>query len=62
MCDVEIWDLPCVASGHNSNLTSEDMADLRRQVIAVVDNNDPYIKTILIPKNNPLPQLEEENS
>ena len=26
---VEILDLPCLASGHNSNLTSEDIADLQ---------------------------------
>ena len=44
--DVEIWDLPCLASGHNLNLTSEEMADLWRQGIAVDDNNDPAPENI----------------
>ena len=39
VCGVENLDLPCLASGHNSNLISEDMADLRRQGIAVNNNN-----------------------
>ena len=38
---VEFSYLPCLASGQNSNLTSDDMADLRRQGIAVDDENDP---------------------
>ena len=41
MCGVGISDLPCLASGHNSNLISEYMSDLRRQGIAVDDKNDP---------------------
>ena len=43
------------------NLTSEDMADLRHQGIAVNDDNDPAPKNIPDTKNIPLPQLEEEN-
>ena len=46
MCSVEIFDFPCLASGNNSNLASEDMADLQRQVISVEDNNDPSPKQI----------------
>ena len=38
---VEFSYLPCLASGQNLNLTSDDMADLRCQVIAVNDDNDP---------------------
>ena len=30
VCGVEISDLPCLASGHYSDLTFEDMADLWR--------------------------------
>ena len=44
------------------NLTSEDMADLWLQVIAVNDDNDPAPKNIPDPENTPLPQLEDENS
>ena len=62
VCGVEILDLPCLASGYNSNLTSEDMADIRRQVIAVDNNNDPDPSNIISPENIPLPQPEEENS
>ena len=62
VCDVEILDLPCLASGHNSNLTSEDMADIRRQGISVDENNDPEPENIPVPKNIPLTQLEEEKS
>ena len=47
----EILDLPCLASGRNLKLTSDDMADLQRQGIAIDDNNDPA------PENIPLPQL-----
>ena len=35
VCGDEISDLSYLASGHNLNLTSEDMADLQRQGIAV---------------------------
>ena len=49
LCDVEIWELPCLASGNNLNFTSEDMADLWLQVIAVNDDNDP------VPENIPDP-------
>ena len=41
VCGVEILDLLCLDSGHNLNLTSEETADLRRQGIAVGDNNEP---------------------
>ena len=47
---VEISDLPCLASGQNSNFTSDDMADLRRQGIAVDDNSDPVPEKLLPPK------------
>ena len=56
MCGVEISDLPCLASRHNLNLTSEDMADIQRQGISVEEYDDPS------PKNIPLQQLEEDNS
>ena len=62
VCDVEISDLPCLASGHNSNLTSEDMDDIQRQGIAVDDDNDPVRENIPVPGKPPLTQLEEENS
>ena len=62
MCGVEISDLLCLVSGHNLNLTSEDMADLRRQGIAVNDDNEPATENIPVPENTPLTQLEEENS
>ena len=53
VCGVEILDLPCLASGHNSNLISEDMADLRRQGIDVDDDNDPDPEKLLSPKTFP---------
>ena len=58
MGGVEISDLPCLASGENSNLTSGDMDDIRRQGIAVYDNNGPY------PENIPdwVPKLEDRYS
>ena len=62
MCGVQILDLPCLSSGHNLNLTYEDMADLWRQGIAVNDENDPAPKTFPIPVNSPLTQPEDENS
>ena len=62
MCGVEIFDLPCLASGHNPNLTSEDMDDIRRQGIDADDNNNPAPKNIPVPENIPLTQLEEDNS
>ena len=43
---VEFLGLPCLASGQKSNLTSDDMADLQRQVISVDDNNDPTPENI----------------
>ena len=58
VCGAEILDLPCLASGHNSNLTSEDMADLRRQGISFDNNNDPAPQKTLVPGNIPLTQLE----
>ena len=58
MYGVEISYLTCLASGNNSNLTYEDMADLRIQGISVDNNNDPAPKNIHVPENIPLPQLE----
>ena len=43
---VESSDLPCLASGQNLNLTSDDMADQRRQGNAVDDKNDPAPENI----------------
>ena len=62
MCGVEILDLPCLASGNNLNLTSDDMDDLRRQGIDVDDYNYPAPENIPVPKINPLPQLEEDKN
>ena len=62
MCGVEISDLPCLASGHNSNLNYEDMADLWHQDIAVDDYKNPSPEKIPVPGNIPLPQLEDDNS
>ena len=59
---VEILDLPCLASRNNLNLTSEDMADIRRQGISVYDNKEPALKKIPVPENILLTQLEEDNS
>ena len=59
VCGVETSDLPCLASGRNSNFTSDDMADLRRQGVAVDDENKPAHQNIPSPQNIPLPQLEE---
>ena len=44
---VEISGLPCLASGRSSRLTSDYIADLRRQGIAVDDKNDPTPLKIL---------------
>ena len=41
---VKNLDLPCLASGHNSSLTSEDMADLWCQEITVDGNSKPAPK------------------
>ena len=41
VCSVEILGLPCLNSGRNLNLTSDDMAYLHRQGISVDDDNDP---------------------
>ena len=62
MRGVEISYLPCLASGHNSNLTSEDMADLQRQGISVNNENDPSPQNIPVTEDIPLTQPEEENS
>ena len=59
VCGVEILDLPCMASGNNSDLTSEDMAYIQRQGIAVNNNNNSSAQNIHVPRNNPLTQLEE---
>ena len=61
VCAVKISDLPCLASGNNSNLTSENMADLWRQVISVDNDKDPDTENIPVPGNIPLTQLEEDN-
>ena len=53
VCVVENLDLPCLASGNKLNLTFEAMADLRRQDIAVNDDNDPAPKKILSPETFP---------
>ena len=37
------------------------MTDLRRQGIAVDNDNEPTPESIRVPQNTPLPQLEEEN-
>ena len=50
---VEMLDLPLLASGRDSNLTSDDMADLRCQDIAVDNDSNRS------PENSPLPKLEE---
>ena len=50
VCGVEILDLPCLASGRNFNLTSDDTADIRCQGIAVDNDNKRSPKTILPPK------------
>ena len=62
VCGVEISGLPCLASGHNSNLASEDMADIRRQGIAVDDDNEPDTKNISVLVKTPSTQLEEGKS
>ena len=49
VCGVEIFNSLCLASGRTSNITSDDMADHRRQGIAVDDDNNT------VPQNIPLP-------
>ena len=43
---VDFSNLLCLDSGRNLNLTSNDMSDLRRQCIAVDDDNEPYPEKI----------------
>ena len=43
---VESSDWQCLASGQNSNLNSNDMADLWRQIIDIDDDNNPAPKNI----------------
>ena len=62
ICGVEISDLPCLDQGHNLNLTSEDMDDLRFHGIDPNDKKDPASRKIPVPSKIPLKQLEEENS
>ena len=50
---VEFLGLPFLDSGHNSKLTSEENSDLRRQGVAVDDNDDSDPKTLLYPKTPP---------
>ena len=50
VCGAEISYLLCLASGHNSNLTSNDMTDIRLQVIVVDNNNDNDPPKTLYPK------------
>ena len=45
---VEFSDLPCLDSRYNLNLTSEDTADLWRQVIAVNKNKVPDPEQFLV--------------
>ena len=51
---VEILDLPCLALGGNSNLASDDMADLWRQYIALSEDNDSSPQNI----SDRVPELE----
>ena len=53
VCCVEISDLPYLASGHNLNLTFEEMADIWRQGISVDDDNEPAPGKIHIPGKTP---------
>ena len=57
MCGVEFLDLPCLASGHDSNLTFEDMAGLQRRGISVDNDNSTSPQNIPVPGNIPLTQL-----
>ena len=57
VCGVEILDLPCLVSGHNSNLPYEDMADIRIQGIDVDKDDNPDPKNIPVPENTTLTQL-----
>ena len=59
MCGIEILDLPCLYSGYNLKLNSDDMDDLWRQDISVKDDNDPVPKNISFTKNIPLKQVEK---
>ena len=47
----EISDLPCLASGRNLNLTSDDMADIQHQGIDFDKDIDPKPKKHPSPKN-----------
>ena len=51
VCGVEISDLPCLASGRNLNLTSDDMADIQHQGIDFDNDIDPKTKNYPSPKN-----------
>ena len=53
VCGVEISGLSCLASGHNLNLMSEDMADLWHQGIAVDNSSNPDPENIPVPRNIP---------
>ena len=53
----EISDLPCLTSGNNSNLTYDNMADIKHQGIAVDDDNNLDPENIPFPENITLPQL-----
>ena len=57
MCGVEISDLPYLALGNNSNIASEDMADIQRQGVAFDDDNKTDPKNYFPPKKT-LTQLE----
>ena len=61
MCGVGISDLPCLASGNNSNLNYEYMDDIRRQGISVNSHNVPAPENIPVPRKITLPKLEEDN-
>ena len=43
---VEFSDLPCLASGQNSNLTSDDMVDICHKGINVDGENEPAPENI----------------
>ena len=53
VCGVEISGLPYLDSGNNFNFTSEYMADIQEQGIAVYNNNDPSPQNFPSPKTPP---------
>ena len=53
----EISDLPCLASGNNSNLTYDNMADIKHQGIAVDNDKNTSPENIHVHENITSPQL-----